>query len=110
MGLRSGDRREAENLRGATYEATMRAQALRSRYLGRLALGYSTGDQDMIDAANESINGWNTRYPDMAIGASDIKRAIVNRVRSQANASMFGVGSARLPSQSIQQAVGARPE
>ncbi|MBP8277142.1 MAG: PLxRFG domain-containing protein [Propionivibrio sp.] len=110
MGLRSGDRREAENLRGATYEATMRAQALRSRYLGRLALGYSTGDQDMIDAANESINGWNSRYPDMAIGASDIKRAIVNRVRSQANASMFGVGGARLPSQSIQQAVGVRPE
>ena len=110
MGLRSGERREAENLRGATYEATMRAQALRSRYLGRLALGYSTGDQSMIDAANESINGWNTRYPDMAIGASDIKRAIVNRVRSQANADMFGVGSARLPSQSIQQAVGVRPE
>lgn len=108
MGLRSGDRREAENLRGATYEATMRAQALRSRYLGRLALGYTTGDQAMIDDANESINGWNTRYPDMAIGASDIKRAIVNRVRSQANADMFGVGGARPPSQSIQQAVGSR--
>lgn len=100
MGLRSGDRREAEEARGAVYEATLHSQAVTRRYLGRLALGHATSDQAMIDDAMASINEWNSAHPDQAIRGSSIASAVVSRVRSQANANQFGVGGTR-PAQSI---------
>jgi len=105
-GHRSGDRREAEEIRGATYLATARAQALTSRYLGRLALGHTTGDQDMINEAMQKVNAWNQAFPDMAIKGSSIRAATISRVKSQINATQYGVAGATAPSQSIQEAVG----
>lgn len=106
VGHRSGDRREAEEIRGATYLATARAQALTGRYLGRLALGHATGDQDMINEAMQKVNEWNQAFPDMAIKGSSIRSAVISRVKSQMNATQYGVAGARAPSQSIQEAVG----
>lgn len=106
VGHRSGDRREAEEIRGATYLATARAQALTGRYLGRLALGHATGDQDMINEAMQKVNEWNQAFPDMAIKGSSIRSATISRVKSQMNATQYGVAGARAPSQSIQEAVG----
>jgi hypothetical protein len=104
-GLRSVDRRETEEVRGASYEAMQRAMTLRTRYLNRLAIGHSTGDQALIDEAQASIQQWNADFPDMAIGASQLRKAIVNRVLSQINAEQYGVPAARLP-QSVRDAVG----
>ena len=106
MGLRSGGRREAEEIRGATYEASIRAQTLKQRYLGRLALGHATSDQDMINEAMDSIHRWNSDFPDMAVKGSDLRRAIVTRVKSQLNASSYGAASARPPARSIMEQVG----
>ena len=106
MGLRSGARREAEEIRGATYEASIRAQTLKQRYLGRLALGHATSDQDMINEAMDSIHRWNSDFPDMAVKGSDLRRAIVTRVKSQLNASTYGAASARPPARSIMEQVG----
>lgn len=106
MGLRSGGRREAEEVRGATYEASIRAQTLKQRYLGRLALGHATSDQDMINEAMDAIHEWNSSFPDMAVKGSDLRRSIVTRVRSQINASQYGAATSRAPARSIQEQVG----
>lgn len=105
MGIRSGGRREAEEKRGATYEATIRAQTVKQRYMGRLALGHATSDQEMVDEAMENITRWNSEYPDLGFKGSDIKRAIVTRYRTQMNALEYGVAGNRPPSASIQAAV-----
>lgn len=105
MGIRSGGRREAEEKRGAAYEATIRAQTVKQRYMGRLALGHATSDQEMIDEAMENITRWNSEYPDLGFKGSDIKRAIVTRYRTQMNALEYGVAGNRPPSASIQAAV-----
>lgn len=106
MGLRSGSRRDVEELRGASYEANAHTQALKNRYLGKLALGYSTGDPDTIAEAKANIADWNSRYPDMAINASMQKRAIINRSQSQANAAEYGVAAPRAPGQSLKEVLG----
>lgn len=105
MGIRSGGRREAEEKRGAAYEATIRAQTVKQRYMGRLALGHATSDQEMIDEAMENITRWNSEYPDLGFKGSDIKRAVVTRYRAQVNALEYGVAGNRPPSASIQAAV-----
>jgi len=106
MGLRSGGRREAEETRGAVYEATARAQAVKSRYLGRLALGHATSDQEMINEAMEKVHEWNRTYPDQAIKGSSIASAVVSRARSQHNASQYGIPGAQPPARSILESVG----
>lgn len=105
MGLRSGERREAEELRGAGYQAAQQANTVKQRYLGRLAVGHAISDQDMITQATADIQAWNAAHPDLGIRASDIKRAVVNRIRAQQNATQFGVPSARPPSESLKQAL-----
>lgn len=105
MGIRSGGRREAEEKRGAAYEATIRAQTVKQRYMARLALGHATSDQEMIDEAMENITRWNSEYPDLGFKGSDIKRAVVTRYRTQVNALEYGVAGNRPPSASIQAAV-----
>lgn len=107
MGLRSGQRREVEEIRGATYTATKQAQMAKTRYLSRLALGYATADQELISEAMAGIQDWNAKHPDLAVKASDIRRAVVSRAKSQAVAEQYGVVSAAPPAPSIQQAVGA---
>lgn len=106
MGLRSGSRREMEETRGAVYEATARAQAVTRRYLGRLALGHATSDQDMINEAMEKVHEWNAAHPDLAIKGSAIAQAVTSRIRSQANVGAFGVPGARPPARSILEAAG----
>lgn len=105
VGLRSGERREAEELRGAGYQAAQAANTVKQRYLGRLAVGHAIGDQGMISEATADIQTWNAAHPDLGIRASDIKRAVVNRIRAQQNATQFGIPSARPPSESLKQAL-----
>ena len=106
MGLRSGSRRDAEELRGASYDANSRTQTLKNRYLGKLALGYSMGDADAIAEARANIADWNSKYPDMAITASMQKRAIINRSQSQANAADYGIAAPRAPGASLKEVLG----
>lgn len=105
MGLRSGERRDAEDLRGAGYQAASQANTLKQRYLGKLAIGHAIGDREMIGEATADIQQWNAAHPDLAIRASDIKRAVINRIRAQQNAAQYGVPSARPPSESMKQAL-----
>lgn len=105
MGLRSGDRKEAEEIRGSSFQASSTAQTLRQRYLGQLAIGHALGDQGQADEARASIQAFNAKYPDLGIKGSDIKRAVVNRVRAQNTADQYGIASSKLP-QSILTAVG----
>jgi hypothetical protein len=105
LGLRSGERREAEDLRGASYQAANAANTARQRYLGRLAIGHATGDQDLVTEATASIQSWNQAHPDLAIRASDIKRAVINRIRAQQNADLYGIPAARAPGESLKQAL-----
>lgn len=106
LGLRSGSRRDAEELRGASYEASSRSQTLKNRYLGKLALGYSMGDADVIAEAKGNIADWNSQYPDMPITASMQKRAIINRQTSQLNAAEYGIAAPRAPGASMKEVLG----
>lgn len=108
LGLRSTGRREAEELRSASYKLNAKATQLQQRALTKLALGYSTGDQDLIAEAQASIDSFNARYPDMPITGSDIRRAVVSRVRSEVNADLYGLASPRAPSQTQQDLLNLR--
>lgn len=106
MGLRSGSRRDAEDLRSAGYDVNKQAQVLTQRYLGRLAIGHATGDQDLINESNQKIMDWNRAHPDMAVKATDIRAAVINRVRAQQNAELYGLPYAKAPSESVRDALG----
>jgi len=106
MGLKSGRRRDAEELRGAAFEANLHTQTLKGRKVGRLALGFATGDPEMIATAQDEIREWNSRYPDMAISGTAVRQATLNRVRSQMNADQTGVASSRPLGPSTRDAIG----
>jgi hypothetical protein len=106
VGLKSGSRAEAEETRGATYEATKRISTVKQRYLNQLAIGQSTGDRELVQEAMAKIQAWNASVPDQAIKAQDIRRATVRQARSQSNADAFGTPLSLPPSPSVRAAVG----
>lgn len=106
VGLRSADRREVEAIRGASYKLDATANAMSQRALNKLALGYSTGDADLISEAQESIAAFNARYPDMPITGSDVRRSVVARSRAEVNAAAYGIATPRSPSATEQQLLG----
>lgn len=106
VGLRSGERREAE-LRRQTFNAVQTRQfAVRDRYLGRLALAYQGGDGGEIQDAMADIQSWNQRYPDMPIVGQEMRKAIVSRFRTQSVASQTGLPTSRMPGESLADMVG----
>lgn len=108
LGLRSTDRREAEGLRSAAYDANTNLATQRKRYLTQLAVAHATSDFDLQAQARQSIQDWNQKYtgPGERIGASDIRSAIISRVRAQTNADQFGIASSRAPGVAVKQALG----
>mgnify|MGYP000673879856 CR=1 FL=1 len=106
VGLRSGERRQVEGIRGASFEAANRANTLRQRYLTQLAIGHATGDQELVDGAMQKIQSWNGANPEQGIRPGDIRRAVVNRYRAQVNADLYGVPSARPPSEALKAQLG----
>lgn len=100
VGLRSGERRKAEDLRGATYRLAQRVSGARGRYLGKVALGYATDDNDLMQEGYDDIRRWNEKYPDLAIGADDIRRSISGRLRSQILTDLYGVPTSSTLSES----------
>lgn len=105
-GLKSGERRDIEERRGALYTANANRFAIKDRNLGRLALAYSTGDASSIAEAMQGVNDWNAQYPDMAIRGSEMRSAVINRVRTERTAAETGFSTARAPAQSLVDKVG----
>lgn len=105
-GLKSGERRDIEERRGALYTANANRFAIKDRNLGRLALAYSTGDASSIADAMQGINDWNAQYPDMAIRGSEMRSAVINRVRTERTAAETGFSSTRAPAQSLVEKIG----
>ena len=106
VGLKSGERRDIEERRGALYTANANRFAIKDRNLGRLALAYSTGDADAIAEAMQGINNWNARYPDMAVRGSEMRSAVVSRIRTERTAADTGFSSTRAPTQSLVEKIG----
>jgi hypothetical protein len=106
VGLRSGERRDAEDVLGAAFKANARFYAAKQRNLNRLAISYSMGDNAAIAQAQEDIAAFNEKYPDLAIRGQDMLRAIVNRFRSEQVAAESGVVSGRPLRDSILAATG----
>lgn len=106
IGLRSAERRDVEAARSAVYRANKLAYGAEDRYLTRLALAYSNGDAEAIAEANTDIQNWNAKYPDLSIKASDIKRAIITRIRTENVAAQTGVVSSRMPGPTIDAVLG----
>lgn len=105
-GLKSGERRDIEARRGALYTANANRFAIKDRNLGRLALAYSTGDADAIAEAMQGINDWNAQYPDMAVRGSEMRSAVVSRIRTERTAADTGFSSTRAPTQSLVEKIG----
>jgi hypothetical protein len=105
FGLRSGARREVEDVRGSSYAVGLRAQSVKQKYLGLVSVGYATGDQDLIDEGRGKIAAWNDAHPDMAITGADQRRAIVSRARAQINTDLYGIPSSKPPSESLKSAL-----
>ena len=106
LGLRSAERRDIEADRSAVYRAKKLAYGAEDRYLTRLALAYSTGDAETIAETTADIQEWNTRYPDLAIKAQDIRRAVVTRLRTEQVAGQTGIVSSRMPGPTIDAVLG----
>jgi hypothetical protein len=106
VGLKSGERRGIEERRGALYTANANRFAIKDRNLGRLALAYSTGDADAIAEAMQGINDWNAQYPDMAVRGSEMRSAVVSRIRTERTAADTGFSSTRAPTQSLVEKIG----
>jgi len=104
VGLRSGARREQEDRRGATYEATMHASAVKKDIVDRLAKARTTGDTTAQAEAQEDMRQWNAAHPDLSIKGQDVARAFKGRVQSQRNADAFGVPVFKAPTASIAEA------
>lgn len=94
VGLRSGSRRQAEDLRSARYKVAQNVSTLRGRYMGMAALGLSTDDDALVQEAYDKIRAWNDRYPDLAITPSDVRRSITGRYRAQMLADLYGTTTA----------------
>lgn len=105
-GLKSGERRDIEERRGALYTANANRFAVKDRNLGRLALAYSSGDAAAIDEAMQGINEWNAKYPDMAVRGSEMRSAVVSRIRTERTAAETGFSSTRAPVQSLVEKIG----
>ena len=105
-GFKSGERRDIEARRGALYTANANRFAIKDRNLGRLALAYSTGDADAIAEAMQGINDWNAQYPDMAVRGSEMRSAVVSRIRTERTAADTGFSSTRAPTQSLVEKIG----
>lgn len=105
-GLKSGERRDIEERRGALYTANANRFAIKDRNLGRLALAYSTGDADAIAEAMQGINDWNAQYPDMAVRGSEMRSAVVSRIRTEMTAADTGFSTTRAPTQSLVEKIG----
>ena len=105
-GFKSGERRDIEERRGALYTANANRFAIKDRNLGRLALAYSTGDAAAIAEAMQGINDWNAQYPDMAVRGSEMRSAVVSRIRTERTAADTGFSSTRAPTQSLVEKIG----
>ena len=105
-GFKSGERRDIEERRGALYTANANRFAVKDRNLGRLALAYSSGDAAAIEEAMQGINEWNTKYPDMAVRGSEMRSAVVSRIRTERTAAETGFSSTRAPVQSLVEKIG----
>ena len=105
-GFKSGERRDIEERRGALYTANANRFAIKDRNLGRLALAYSRGDAAAIDEAMQGINEWNAKYPDMAVRGSEMRSAVVSRIRTEMTAADTGFSTARAPTQSLVEKIG----
>jgi hypothetical protein len=106
FGLRSAERRDVENMRSAVYRANKTAYDLKDRYLLRLSSAVTLGDSDAVVTAQQDIQSWNQRYPDMAIKMQDISQAIRSRFRTESNAAQTGIVSSRMPGQTIDAVLG----
>lgn len=106
LGLRSAERRDVEAARSAVYRANATSFQVKDRYLTRLASAVTQGDGQAISEAQEGIQAWNAKYPDLAIKAQDISRAVTTRLRQQNVAAQTGIVTSRLPGPTIDAVLG----
>ena len=105
IGLKSADRMEADEKRGAVYQAESHISALSKRALTKVALGYNLGDEELQREGTEKFMQLAQAHPEM-VKASMLRRTIVGATKSQYNADTHGVGQAGRLSQEVLEAVG----
>lgn len=106
LGLRSAERRDVEAGRSAVYRANTTAFQTKDRYLTRMAAAYTHGDSEAVAETQQDIQEWNAKYPDFAIKAQDIARAVTKRVRTERIAAETGVVGSRMPGPTIDAVLG----
>lgn len=105
IGLKSADRMEADEKRGAVYQAESHISALSKRALTKVALGYNLGDEELQREGTEKFMQLAQAHPEM-VKASMLRHTIVGAAKSQYNADTHGVGQAGRLSQEVLEAVG----
>jgi hypothetical protein len=105
-GFRSGDRREAEELRSRLYSATTTMFDVRNRYLQRLAAAQSSGDMAGVNEAIADIQAWSQEHPDMAFRKQEIASAVTKRIKTEYNAAEFGLPTAARITPSMAEIIG----
>lgn len=105
IGLKGSGRMEADEKRGAVYQAESHISALSKRALTKVALGYNLGDTDLQQEGTEQFMRLAQAHPEM-VKPGMLRHTIVGAAKSQYNADTHGVGQAGRLSQEVLEAVG----
>jgi hypothetical protein len=95
LGLKSAARLEAEEQRGAVYQAEAHAKALAKRALGKVAYGYSTGDEELQQEGTEKFLALQQLHPELIKG-SQLSSTLTRVAKEQYNADMYGIPKGKL--------------
>ena len=94
-GLKSWSRREADNLRGASYQAHKAAETRRSKYIGQYVLAQAQGDEAGMQEARARMERWTEKHPDLPIKWSSVRSATKTRARKERMAEETGIPTAQ---------------
>lgn len=97
VGIRSAERRDLEQPRGAAYQISQRAYQFKERAKLRVALAQSTGDMDLYRETLDDVQRFNSQYPDYRVRPAELVSAARSRMRTENVAAATGVVSSRLP-------------
>lgn len=106
VGIRSAERRDLEQPRGAAYQISQRAYQFKERAKLRVALAQSTGDMDLYRETLDDVQRFNTQYPEYRVKPAELVSAARSRMRTENVAAATGVVSSRLPGPTLDAYIG----
>ena len=105
LGLKSADRLEVNEKRGAAYQAETHVKTMAKRALTKVALGYNLGDAELQGEGTARFMGLVQAHPEL-VNASMLSRTLSGAAKAQYNADQYGISKSGRISQEVLSAIG----